>query len=740
MVPVCGSFCQLETCSTSINADWKSVHSSRCTIAGCFRAAPRKFIPSMVTAIRFFLCLAPVVLNVAQRPAHAHQDPAPPAITDKTFVVWAELAHLDQGGASPLSLIDRAERFDAVVFAECQPGTWMAGSDFFRRTSQQQANWPREVAAPGEVIQLAIIYQGNHVTILRNGQKITDYEISQPQPFGDDAMVLLGLRYVGEMGEIGFLTGSVDDARIYDRALTVAQIAALKPNEPSEPVPVAWWDFEQDRFSDRLNRFPISRLMGSARIADGKLHLDGRGYLWAARSEQAFAQDLDDLDDQFDRAPQTLFYQARSRRTGEMWDTWLYIDQGTWYLFYLAKAGANWDNISLATSTDGVHWREHGRLLYKARGVTWMGTGSTWQSPHFAADRKFFLNFSQWRGPRQTIFFAESTDLLNWTKLGDEFEFVQDERWYERDGRWDCIWTIPRPDGHGLYGYWTATPKRETGGCFGFGQSTDGFQWQALPPPKVVGIESGEVGAIAQRAGRYYMLFGHFPTMQTLVADRPEGPFAVASKNLTLLDRHTYFCRFLAVDDELLVNHHSMSRSDGIYFAPLKSALIDAEGTLRLAWWSGNDRAKQREIGVNVKSDGNAAVTLLDNYFNVSQNLILEGTLDFQNARSDSSGLFVECADGSGIAIAMHASGQAEVGPFDRSTGNFQPDKRIDRQRTFGPTATFRLLVHQSLIEVYLDDLLIDCYSLPGTASGRIGLWGDRSAFGQLRAWGSSLD
>lgn len=72
------------------------------------------------------------------------------------------------------------------------------------------------------------------------------------------------------------------------------------------------------------------------------------------------------------------------------------------------------------------------------------------------------MNFSEWKGLRQTIFFAASDDLVHWDRLGSEYEFVPDERWYEDRGRWDCIWTIPRPDG-GLYGYWTASPKPETG-------------------------------------------------------------------------------------------------------------------------------------------------------------------------------------------------------------------------------------------------------------------------------------
>ena len=60
-----------------------------------------------------------------------------------------------------------------------------------------------------------------------------------------------------------------------------------------------------------------------------------------------------------------------------------------------------------------------------------------------------------------------------------------------------------------------------------------------------------------------------------------------------------------------------------------------------------------------------------------------------------------------------------------------------DREWPFGPTARFRLLLKGSLIEFYLEDLLIDCYSLPQGASGRIGILpaGDPAALTALKAW-----
>ncbi len=450
----------------------------------------------------------------------------------------------------------------------------------------------------------------------------------------------------------------------------------------------------------------------------------------------------------------TMFYKARSRRTGRMWDTWLYLHDGTFYLYYLAKAGRSWNNISMATSTDGVHWRETGRVLAKGSGVKWMGTGSTWKSPDFEADGKYFMNFSEWKGPRQTIFFAESTDLRNWRRLGDEFEFKQDERWYKRTGRWDCIWTIPRPGG-GLYGYWTATPKPKTGGGFGFGETLDGVRWKALPPPKVHGARGGEVGAIERIGGRYYMMYGRHPVMMTLVADLPEGPFHAAKKNFRLLAGHTYFSRFFPTPDGMLVNHHSIARSGPVYFAPLKSAVVDDKGTLRLGWWKGNEGMKHEPVPVepprplgqaepskepDLRPAGSdtRAPAMLGNAFDVESGVILEGTLALPEKKgTPRRGLYIECGKDRGVAILVGATGRAELGPMQPDGSGFRPEKKVDREMAFGKDTKFRLLLKHSLLEFYLDDILIECFSMPAGATGRVGLLqgGKPGSIRGLGAW-----
>ncbi len=660
------------------------------------------------------------------------------SLKDKTLVAWVSPADTTQRGGSVLTLM-KAEDFDAVVFGERVPGRWMAGSEFFRRTQsedEQKSNL-QETADPQTLVQLAVTYANDHVTLYRNAQLYRSYRVPQARPFGTNTTVLLGLRYLGEMGEIGFFSGAIEDARIYDLALDLAQIAALVPKQASNPKPLAWWTFQNGKAEDLMRTFPATRLEGNAHVADGRLILDGSSYLQAARDAKQLTADVEE-ETSFDATPQALFYKARSRRTGNMWDTWLFWHEGTNYLYYLARSRGQWDNISMATSPDGAHWQELGRVLSKGRGVTWMGTGSTWRSPTFERDATFIMNFSEWKGPRQTIFFAQSKDLLHWTRLGNEYEFVQDERWYEPNGRWDCIWTLPRPGG-GLYGYWTATPKPETRGKFGFGETLDGINWKALSPPEVSGVGEGEVGAIEKLGDKYYLMFGTGGQMVTLLADQPAGPFRPASKNFHLLAGHTYFSRFYRTPEGVLVNHHSIARDGQVYFGTLKATRIDPDGALRLAWWPGNEALKRRPAEPMVLPSarpGGSSVTMLDRMLDTSTGVILEGTLKLPpSTNAPPVGLFLQLRDELGAAILVLPGGLTEFGPMRPDGSGFQGEHRADREWKFGPTARFRLLLRGTLLEFYLDDLLMQCYSLTQPATGRIGLIsaGNADAFAELQ-------
>jgi hypothetical protein len=335
------------------------------------------------------------------------------------------------------------------------------------------------------------------------------------------------------------------------------------------------------------------------------------------------------------------------------------------------------------------------------------------------------------------IFFAESTDLLHWTRLGNELEFRQDPRWYKPKGRWDCIYTTARPEG-GLYGYWTADPSHGPG--VGFGQTADGVRWEALQPPDFLdGAPHGECGAVERIGDNYYMMLGA-GNMKTLVADRPQGPFRPAKKNLVLLSGDTYFSRFFPTPHALLVNHHSISRDRGVFFAPLKKAIVDREGTLRLVWWEGNEKLKKHPVPTRVAPAAAPGIAMLQDAFDTACPLVLEGKIRLPASPAEPpAGLYLEHAAGTGTAILVGPNGVTQFGAIQANGTAFKATDRVDRELPFGPTADFRLLLDpkHSLLEFYLNDHLIQCYSLPHAPTGRIGLIGGEKVVSSLNAWRS---
>ncbi len=429
----------------------------------------------------------------------------------------------------------------------------------------------------------------------------------------------------------------------------------------------------------------------------------------------------------------------KSAMVSKTWDTSMYYHEGVYYLYYLTSEHGPGDGFGVATSTDGVAWHDYGKVLSSSeKMVRYLGAGSVWKSTDFAKTGRFLCNYSEWRAeggatPVEVLLFAWSTDLVHWQKFGDELAFRIDERFYQKIKenphgpwewpRWDGICVTPRPEG-GYYGYWTATPGANPLG-FGFGESDDGLHWRALEPPH---IEWGdppdlyfvEVGGVHEFVGRYYAMVGDYADihceMFTLVSDSPSGPFRPATKNFELLRNqarmHVYFSRFLDTPEGVLVNHHTLAKgklSDPdfeTYLAPLKRAVV-LDGGLYLTWWHGNDRLKVREVAAPVTTKSPLS-------FDADVGVVLEGVVKFPGS------LFISHEDGGGTKILVDVGGVTEIGPATQDGATFTCEERVDRKAVFGNHSRFCLLLRRTMLEFYLDDLLIQCYTMNKTASGSI--------------------
>ncbi len=222
-------------------------------------------------------------------------------VKERTLVAWVYLSPKNQSGSGVLTVnygrgnyAEPGGLYDGIVLGNSSaPGRWLNGSEAENRTRKDPAILAQDTAAPAELVQTAIVYQSDKVTVYRNGQPYdsyplsdTDFILSSQTPIfmGSGSCVTMGLRSLDDKGDSSaYFAGVIEEARIYSSALDPDTIRSLTPNNPAGPAPLARWTFEDGTARDEMDTFQYKReldslqpqLHGGAYIADGKLHLDG---------------------------------------------------------------------------------------------------------------------------------------------------------------------------------------------------------------------------------------------------------------------------------------------------------------------------------------------------------------------------------------------------------------------------------------------------------------------------------
>jgi beta-fructofuranosidase len=346
-------------------------------------------------------------------------------LRDKTLVAWVAPANLTQRGGSVLTIDDGQGHFDGIVFGELAAGKWMAGSDSWKRTERLQEAWPAETAGADATVQVAVVYRGNEVAVYRDGKEYARHAIQALQPFGDDSVILIGPRHEGNNDRF---VGAVDDVRIYDRALTAAEVSALRPNAEGAVKPWAWWTFDDAACVDRAGRF-AARLTGGARVEGGRLLLDGKGAAFVA------ARNASDLERLCGPAMSGAVLEARRLRERFLADPYrpryhlcvpedmgvpgdpngaFYAD-GRYHLMYLYSrtgSGFCWGHIS---SADLVHWRHHPDAIGPGDGDEGCFSGGAFVDDDGAAYLSYWM---LWGAKGIGLAKSAGAGFDAWTKLG----------------------------------------------------------------------------------------------------------------------------------------------------------------------------------------------------------------------------------------------------------------------------------------------------------------------------------
>jgi mono/diheme cytochrome c family protein len=174
-------------------------------------------------------------LRLDGRDGSARTGPLPWTLTTRTLEAWVDLATLDQRGGSLITTEDEAGRvFDGIVYGEQQPRKWTAGSNSFLRTVDLPA--PEETSPPGTLVHMAVTYGADHrISVYRNGRLYAGPYLPGPNPestlrtyAAGQSRILFGLRHSegAQPGGGRWLKGEIEEARLYDRALSPAEVEA----------------------------------------------------------------------------------------------------------------------------------------------------------------------------------------------------------------------------------------------------------------------------------------------------------------------------------------------------------------------------------------------------------------------------------------------------------------------------------------------------------------------------------
>ena len=130
------------------------------------------------------------------------------------------------GGVMTLQRTD-GKVFDGIVYAEVAPRKWLTGSERHARTNP--FGGPEEHDAERKPVRLIMVYKEDGTTVAyRNGVAYGEPIRGERVRYGKGkAQVVFGVRHgLGPGADGRALTGRILEARLYDRALTAAEVAA----------------------------------------------------------------------------------------------------------------------------------------------------------------------------------------------------------------------------------------------------------------------------------------------------------------------------------------------------------------------------------------------------------------------------------------------------------------------------------------------------------------------------------
>jgi len=164
------------------------------------------------------------------------------------------------------------------------------------------------------------------------------------------------------------------------------------------------------------------------------------------------------------------------------------IRNGKFVMLYRAQDARGTSRLGYAESGDGIHFERMSTPVLAAEADYEKGGGV--EDPRLVRlDDRYYLTYTAYNGKDAQLCLAESTDLINWKRLGVILPAYQ--------GQWNRGWTksgaiVPKKIAGKYWMYWLGTAADQTG-QMGISSSNDLFHWN----------EESETPVLPRRPGKF---------------------------------------------------------------------------------------------------------------------------------------------------------------------------------------------------------------------------------------------
>jgi hypothetical protein len=150
------------------------------------------------------------------------------------LVAWVKLNDLEQQAGGVVGIQTEpnvTDNFDSIVYGEWNKYHWLMRSTGFTRSEEASSF----VEQSKEWVFMTITYVDNNYKIYRNGNLIGSTNEFAASFYDNNSLFYVGKRHRNVSGGNYYLNAVIDEARIYNRALTEAEVMELY-NGVEKPV------------------------------------------------------------------------------------------------------------------------------------------------------------------------------------------------------------------------------------------------------------------------------------------------------------------------------------------------------------------------------------------------------------------------------------------------------------------------------------------------------------------------